>query len=168
MGVSSLSLALLALWIGPLWGQDRSGTGPIVPARVSALQARRVPSHDAQRGARRRDGNDRAGSGDDAAIGAALALRDPRRRRSSQASARSAHRRNRQTRLATASDFSGTCSPRRKGFLSFKTVAAGRVFSLLKIFFGSNRDTALADMIQASIMLRYNKRKAWKRQKSSA
>ena len=37
MGVSSLSLALSALWIGPLWGQDRSGTGPIVPARVSAL-----------------------------------------------------------------------------------------------------------------------------------
>ena len=31
----------------------------------------------------------------------------------------------RQTRLATASDISGTCSPRRKGFLS-KTVAAGR------------------------------------------
>ena len=37
MGVSSLSLALSALWIGPFWGQDRSGTGPIVPARVSAL-----------------------------------------------------------------------------------------------------------------------------------
>ena len=38
MGVSSLSLALSALWIGPFWGQDRLGTKPIVPARVSALE----------------------------------------------------------------------------------------------------------------------------------
>ena len=33
-----------------------------------------------------------------------------------------------------------------------------RVFSLLKIFFGDTRDTSLADVIQATLMLRYNKR----------
>ena len=38
MGVSSLFLALSTLWIGPFWGQDRLGTKPIVPARVSALE----------------------------------------------------------------------------------------------------------------------------------
>ena len=34
MAASSLILALLALWTGPIWGQDRSGAGPIVPVRV--------------------------------------------------------------------------------------------------------------------------------------
>ena len=38
------------------------------------------------------------------------------------------------------------------------SAAAERVFSLLKIFFGSERDTALADVIQATLMLHYNKR----------
>ena len=38
------------------------------------------------------------------------------------------------------------------------SAAAKRVFSLLKIFFGSDRDTALADVIQTTLMLRYNKR----------
>ena len=43
---------------------------------------------------------------------------------------------------------------------SFTPNSAGaeRVFSLLKIFFGSERDTALADAIQSTLMLRYNKR----------
>ena len=38
------------------------------------------------------------------------------------------------------------------------SAAAERVFSLLKLFFGHDRDTALADMIQATLMLQYNKR----------
>eukprot|EP00966_Prymnesium_polylepis_P124554 2880804-Prymnesium_polylepis.2 len=38
------------------------------------------------------------------------------------------------------------------------SAAAERVFSLLKMFFGSECDTALADVIQATLMLRYNKR----------
>ena len=38
------------------------------------------------------------------------------------------------------------------------SAAAERVFSLLKLFFGDTRMSALADMIQASLMLRYNKR----------
>ena len=39
------------------------------------------------------------------------------------------------------------------------SAAAERVFSLLKIFFGDTRMLALAEMIQASLMLRYNERK---------
>ena len=39
------------------------------------------------------------------------------------------------------------------------SAAAERVFSLLKIFFTDMRDSALADIIQATLMLRYNKRK---------
>ena len=39
------------------------------------------------------------------------------------------------------------------------SAAAERVFSLLKIFFTDVRDSALADIIQATLMLRYNKRK---------
>ena len=44
---------------------------------------------------------------------------------------------------------------------SFTPNSAGaeRVFSLLKAFFGDTRTLALADMIQATLMLRYNKRK---------
>ena len=33
-----------------------------------------------------------------------------------------------------------------------------RVFSLLKLYFGDARDSALADMLQATLMLIYNKR----------
>eukprot|EP00966_Prymnesium_polylepis_P185528 4300415-Prymnesium_polylepis.1 len=39
------------------------------------------------------------------------------------------------------------------------SAAAERVFSLLKIFFTDVRDLALADITQATLMLRYNKRK---------
>ena len=39
------------------------------------------------------------------------------------------------------------------------SAAAERVFSLLKLFFGDTRMSALADLIQASLMLRYNQRK---------
>ena len=48
--------------------------------------------------------------------------------------------------------------------LSFtpNSASAERVFSLLKIFFGSDRNQALADMLQVSMMLRYNKRKGKK------
>ena len=38
------------------------------------------------------------------------------------------------------------------------SAAAERVFSLLKLFFGDARDSSLADMIQATLMLMYNKR----------
>ena len=38
------------------------------------------------------------------------------------------------------------------------SAAAERVFSLLKIFFGDGRAGSLADMIQATLMLRYNQR----------
>ena len=38
------------------------------------------------------------------------------------------------------------------------SAAAERVFSLLKIFLGDTRETSLADVIQATLMLRYNKR----------
>jgi hypothetical protein len=43
---------------------------------------------------------------------------------------------------------------------SFTPNSAGaeRVFSLLKVFFGSERDTALADVIQSTLMMHYNKR----------
>ena len=33
-----------------------------------------------------------------------------------------------------------------------------RVFSLLKAFFGDERDSALADIIEATLVLSYNKR----------
>eukprot|EP00966_Prymnesium_polylepis_P070133 1630489-Prymnesium_polylepis.1 len=39
------------------------------------------------------------------------------------------------------------------------SAAAERVFSLLKLFFGDTRMSALADLIQASLMLRFNQRK---------
>ena len=39
------------------------------------------------------------------------------------------------------------------------SAAAERVFSLLKLFFGTVRMSSLADAIQSSLMLRYNKRK---------
>ena len=38
------------------------------------------------------------------------------------------------------------------------SAAAERVFSLLKLFFGADRDTSLADQIQSTVMLNYNKR----------
>ena len=38
------------------------------------------------------------------------------------------------------------------------SAAAERVFSKLKLFFGDTRMTALADMIQATLMLNYNGR----------
>ena len=38
------------------------------------------------------------------------------------------------------------------------SAAAERVFSLLKLFFGDDRDSSLSDMIQATLMLKYNKR----------
>ena len=37
------------------------------------------------------------------------------------------------------------------------SAAAERVFSLLKLTFGELRDTALADVMQATLMLMYNK-----------
>ena len=39
------------------------------------------------------------------------------------------------------------------------SAAAERVFSLLKLFFSEVRDLPLADVVQATLMLRYNKRK---------
>ena len=44
-------------------------------------------------------------------------------------------------------------------FFTPNSAAAERVFSLLKLFFGDTRMSALLDMIQASLMLRYNMRK---------
>ena len=38
------------------------------------------------------------------------------------------------------------------------SAAAERVFSLLKLQFGHARDSALADMMQATLMLMYNER----------
>ena len=38
------------------------------------------------------------------------------------------------------------------------SASAERVFSLLKLIFGDLRDRALADMMQATLMLMYNKR----------
>ena len=38
------------------------------------------------------------------------------------------------------------------------SAAAERVFSMLKSMFGDAQMSALADMIQAALMLRYNKR----------
>jgi hypothetical protein len=40
------------------------------------------------------------------------------------------------------------------------SAGAERVFSLLKILFGNNQDTALADYIRGSMMLRYNNTKS--------
>ena len=39
------------------------------------------------------------------------------------------------------------------------SAAAEHVFSLLKLMFGDAQMSALADMIQAALMLKYNKRK---------
>ena len=38
------------------------------------------------------------------------------------------------------------------------SAAAERIFSLLKVMFGDQQMTALADIIQTALMLRYNKR----------
>ncbi len=43
--------------------------------------------------------------------------------------------------------------------MSPNSASCERVFSLLKVMFGENRDSSLADMLQASLMLRYNKRR---------
>jgi hypothetical protein len=42
--------------------------------------------------------------------------------------------------------------------LSPNSAACERVFSLLKLFFGEQRDSALADQIRAALMLAYNQR----------
>ena len=44
------------------------------------------------------------------------------------------------------------------GSFTPNSAAAERVFSLLKLMFGDTQTRALADMLQASLMLRYNKR----------
>ena len=44
------------------------------------------------------------------------------------------------------------------GSFTPNSAAAERVFSMLKHMFGDERMSALADMIQAALMLRYNKR----------
>ena len=44
------------------------------------------------------------------------------------------------------------------GSLTPNSAAAERVFSLLKLMFGETQISSLADMIQAALMLRYNKR----------
>ena len=44
-------------------------------------------------------------------------------------------------------------------FYTPNSVAAERVFSLLKLMFGDTQMSALADMIQSALMLKYNKRK---------
>ena len=44
------------------------------------------------------------------------------------------------------------------GSLTPNSAAAERVFSMLKLMFGDTQMTALADMIQAALMLNYNKR----------
>ena len=38
------------------------------------------------------------------------------------------------------------------------SAASERVFSLLEAMFGKDRERALSDLIQAALMLRYNKR----------
>ena len=46
--------------------------------------------------------------------------------------------------------------------MKFRRAVGGslhRVFSLLKLMFGDTQMSALADMIQAALMLKYNKRK---------
>jgi hypothetical protein len=44
------------------------------------------------------------------------------------------------------------------GSFTPNSAAAERAFSLLKLMFGDTQMSALADMIQAALMLRYNKR----------
>ena len=44
------------------------------------------------------------------------------------------------------------------GSFTPNSAAAERVFSLLKNMYGEQQMTALADMIQAALMLKYNKR----------
>ena len=44
------------------------------------------------------------------------------------------------------------------GSFTPNSAAAERVFSLLKLMFGNTQMSALMDMIQAALMLRYNKR----------
>ena len=39
------------------------------------------------------------------------------------------------------------------------SAASERVFSLLESMFGKDQDAALSDLIQAALMLRYNKRR---------
>ena len=43
--------------------------------------------------------------------------------------------------------------------LSPNSASSERVFSLLKLFFGEQQDAALSDMIEAALMLAYNKRR---------
>ena len=45
------------------------------------------------------------------------------------------------------------------GSFTPNSAAAERVFSMLKLMFGDTQMSALADMIQAALILRYNKRK---------
>ena len=45
------------------------------------------------------------------------------------------------------------------GSLTPNSAAAERVISLLKLMFGDMQMSALADMIQAALMLKYNQRK---------
>ena len=45
------------------------------------------------------------------------------------------------------------------GSFTPNSAAAERVFSMLKLMFGDPQISALADMVQAALMLRYNKRK---------
>ena len=45
------------------------------------------------------------------------------------------------------------------GSFTPNSAAAERVFSLLKLMFGDAQMSALADMIQAALMLKYNQRK---------
>jgi hypothetical protein len=45
------------------------------------------------------------------------------------------------------------------GSFTPNSAAAERVFSLVKLMFGEAQLSALADMIQAALMLRYNKRR---------
>ena len=42
--------------------------------------------------------------------------------------------------------------------LSPNSASCERVFSLLAVMFGDNQKSALADLLQGSLMLRYNKR----------
>ena len=45
------------------------------------------------------------------------------------------------------------------GSFTPNSAAAERVFSLLKLMFGDTQMRALADMVQAALMLKYNARK---------
>ena len=42
--------------------------------------------------------------------------------------------------------------------LSPNSASSGRVFSLLKLYFGEQQDSSLSDMIEAALMLAYNQR----------